>query len=94
MIRFVAVWSLKRGVIDPPEVLDEADQWRATESAAAADAVDRVTLQRRATRGYTVERDQLLLREEEARLRKPVVSARQEGWDEVGRMLDLSKRSA
>lgn len=27
--RFVAVWSLKRGTIDPPEPLDDANQWRA-----------------------------------------------------------------
>lgn len=27
-MRFVQVWTLKRGKIDPPELLDDADQWR------------------------------------------------------------------
>jgi hypothetical protein len=26
MTRFVAIWSLQRGIIDPPEPLDEANQ--------------------------------------------------------------------
>ena len=29
MTRFVAIWSLKRGIIDPPELLDAADNRQA-----------------------------------------------------------------
>ncbi len=29
MTRFVAVWTLQRGVLEKPEVLDDANQWRA-----------------------------------------------------------------
>lgn len=28
-VRFVAVWTLKRGALKRPEVLDDANQWRA-----------------------------------------------------------------
>ena len=29
MTRFVAVWTLQRGVLNKPEPLDDANQWRA-----------------------------------------------------------------
>jgi hypothetical protein len=29
MTRFVAVWTLQRGVLEKPEPLDDANQWRA-----------------------------------------------------------------
>ncbi len=29
MMRFVAVWTLQRGMLEKPELLDDANQWRA-----------------------------------------------------------------
>ncbi len=37
MTRFFAVWTLQRGVLEMPEPLDDANQWRAC-SARRADA--------------------------------------------------------
>lgn len=36
MTRFVAVWSLQRGIIDPPEPLDDAGQHLANMETQAA----------------------------------------------------------
>jgi hypothetical protein len=59
MTRFVAVCSLQRGIIDPPEPLDDAGQYRATMQAESDDVKDMITLRRRATSGYRLERDPL-----------------------------------
>lgn len=36
MITYVAIWSLKRGVIDPPEELSESNQYLYQKSAILA----------------------------------------------------------
>lgn len=36
MITYVAIWSLKRGVIDPPEELSESNQYLCQQSAILA----------------------------------------------------------
>jgi len=59
MTRYVAIWSLKRGNIDPPELLDDAGQYRANVEANLCDRQDMETLRRRATYGFKLERDPL-----------------------------------
>jgi len=57
MKRFVEVWKLKGGVVDPPRPVDDATQYRLALSVEMADAQDAQTLQRRATRRFAFERD-------------------------------------
>jgi hypothetical protein len=64
MRRFVAVWSLTRGIINPPEPLDAAGQYAANLEADIGDQQDRKELQRRATLRYQIERDRPLTRAE------------------------------
>jgi hypothetical protein len=64
MTRFVAICSLKRGNIDPPEPLDAEGQYAANLEADIGDQQDRKELQRRATLGYQIERDRPLTRAE------------------------------
>jgi hypothetical protein len=55
--RFVAVWTLKRGVLANPEELDPANEYVANLRAAADYELDCETLRERATRGFRLERD-------------------------------------
>ena len=41
MTRFVAIWSLKRGIINPPEPLDDAEQCEANLAVYNAQAAYR-----------------------------------------------------
>jgi hypothetical protein len=60
MKRFMVVWTLQRGIVKPPEPLDDAGQYQANLSAEAGDTEIRDTLRRRATFMYQCERDPLL----------------------------------
>lgn len=64
MTRYVAVWTLQRGIIDPPEPLDAGGQYAANLQAEICDQQDCKKLQRRATFGYQIERDPPLTRAE------------------------------
>jgi hypothetical protein len=59
MRRFVVIATANRGAVDPPEPLDEADQYRAERQAQICDQQDIETLRQRATYGYQLERDPL-----------------------------------
>lgn len=72
MTRYVVIATTVRGVVDPPEPLDEANQWRVNVHAEAVDAVDRDTLRRRATATFQRERDRRMTPDEEKRLRARV----------------------
>ncbi len=87
MMRYVVIATLRRGVLDPPELLDEPNSWRAWEGTAEEEG-------RRRTLNWGRERDAQLSDEEAAWLRRrprAECRARQEDG-RIERMLRLAAR--
>ena len=60
MRQFVAVWTLKRGTLKQPEILDDANQYVANVREAADWEADVEVLRSRATKGVRLERDPVM----------------------------------
>jgi hypothetical protein len=60
MTRYVVIWSLMRGIVEPHEPLDPAGQYLANLEAQKCDEDDSRVLRRRATFGYQLERDPMM----------------------------------
>lgn len=75
-MRFVAIGSVRRGAIDPPEPLDREGQWAAS-SRMQSDR-ERAMARRRGTYIFQLERDPQVMEEEIYGRRKPVSKSEQE----------------
>jgi hypothetical protein len=87
MRRFVVIATANRGAVDPPEALDGTGQCLANLEAEKSDAADAERLRVRATRGFRLERDAPMSRDELRRLARPVVAERPDFERGIGRSM-------